>query len=77
MLAYGYGERYKQITLPFLIGMGAVVLFELLLVFVLRGNEAEAVISKVAMGAFFSVFSVGFARESWKSILYIESVIGS
>lgn len=77
MLAYGYNEAYKQITLPFLLGMGTIVIFYLLLVFGIKGSGSEAVISKIIMGILFSLFLLGFVRESWKNIIYIESVLSN
>ena len=75
MLAYGYNEAYKQITLPFLVIMGSIVIYYAILVFGLKNTDAEVLASKIVMGIVFSLFLCGFVREVWKNILYINSVI--
>jgi hypothetical protein len=54
--------------------MGAVVFFYTAVVFGLRGMAGEELSSKIVMGLIFSLFLVGFVREAWKNIIYINSI---
>lgn len=74
MLAYGYNEKYKQITLPFLIGIGVVLVYYFGCAFVLGGEDVEYLVSQIILGATFFAFLGYFVMETWKSVAYINSV---
>lgn len=54
-----------------------MVIFELVLVFLLRGSDVETMFSKITMGVLFSVFLLGLVREVWSNIKYIDSVLNN
>ena len=77
MLAYGYQEQFKQVNLAFLLTMGTLVVYYVILVFGLQNQPHEGIITKVLFGVLMGVFLVGFVRNCWKNIHHIESVLDS
>jgi len=77
VLSYGYNEKYKQITVSFLVPMAIIILYYTLCAFVLSGNEIEDVLSKVIIGITFSLILLIFVRESWANIQLINQIISA
>jgi len=76
-LAYGYTEKYKQITLPFLVGIGVILIYYFSCAFILGGEEFEFLVSKIIIGIAFLSFFLYFIRNVWQNVAYINSVIAS
>ena len=74
ILAYGYNQTFKQISLPLLIGMGLIIAYYALLVFDLRDGESTIFISKIVFGLILTVFTGWFVRESVLNISHINQV---
>ena len=69
VLAYGWQERYKQISGLFLLASGVIVVYYMLCAFILDGDEElEFLISKAVMGVVLAVVLLGLAYETRNSL---------
>ena len=64
VLAYGWQERYKQVSGLFLVASGVIVIYYMLCAFILDGEEKmEFLISKIVMTGVLGVVGVMLALE--------------
>ena len=78
VLAYGWQERYKQISGLFLLASGVIVVYYMLCAFILDGDEElEFLISKAVMGVVLAVVLLGLAYETRNSLSTIYKALDS
>lgn len=66
ILAYGYTEKFKQISLPFLVIIGIIIFYYFVCAFVVGGEAYELTASKAVIGTTFFIFLLAFIRQIHK-----------
>ena len=75
VLAYGYGQAFRQITLPLLVGIGTLMAYYAILVFGLKNSDSSLLLSKVVFGVVLVIFGAWFIRESRINLVHINQVL--